>query len=72
MIIKIEGTMAKKSFEEKVFEMRRFQKAYFKSRCPMTLASAKRAEAEVDDALCALFPSQIKPEPEEKLPSLFD
>lgn len=69
---KIKGTMAKKSFEEKVFEMRRLQKAYFKSRCPMTLSSAKKAEYEVDNELCVLFPSQIKPEPEEKLPSLFD
>jgi hypothetical protein len=64
--------MAKKSFEEMVLVMRQLQKEYNRSRDKKMLSLKIMAEVGVDEALCALFPEQTEPEPEEKLPSLFD
>jgi hypothetical protein len=38
-------------FELKVYKMRQYQKAYFKSRSNTNLMAAKQAEADVDKAI---------------------
>ena len=51
-----------KNMIEKVADMRRLQKLYFKRRDPLTLQAAKKAEREVD-ALLLQHEKEVKEQP---------
>lgn len=61
-----------KTFEEQVAKMRSLQKEYFRTRNALTLAAAKKAEKEVDEALTLRFANFTPASEDEQHPKLFD
>lgn len=54
LIIKSQKTMDYSKFRQLVFDMRFYQKTYFKTRNPHVLHTAKQLESQVDQELSAL------------------